>query len=159
MASEGTRFTDAYAACTVCAPSRCALMTGFHTGHARIRGNRRNEELLRAEDFTIPEMFKKAGYTTGIIGKRGSGGLGYPGYPTKKGWDEWYGFFTQLHAHNYYPEHLLDGDHEELVRGTPISGPPTTNASCKCYSLTPPNVQIALCCPQAVRVLAKGRQA
>jgi len=117
MAAEGTRFTDAYAGCTVCAPSRCALMTGYHTGHARIRGNKGNEELLKAEDFTIPEMFKKAGYTTGIFGKWGIGGLGYPGYPTKKGWDEWYGFFSQLHAHTYYPEHLLSGDHEELVRG------------------------------------------
>jgi len=117
MAAEGTRFTDAYAGCTVCAPSRCALMTGYHTGHSRIRGNRRNEELLRAEDFTISEMFKKAGYTTAMFGKWGIGGLGFPGYPTKKGWDEWYGFFSQLHAHTYYPEHLLDGEHEDLVRG------------------------------------------
>jgi len=117
MAAEGTRFTQAYAGCTVCAPSRCALMTGYHTGHARIRGNRRNEELLQAGDFTIPEMFKKSGYATGMIGKWGIGGLGYPGYPTKKGWDEWFGFFSQLHAHTYYPEHLLDGDHEHLVRG------------------------------------------
>ena len=117
MAVEGTRFTDAYAGCTVCAPSRCSLMTGFHTGHARIRGNNRNEELLRADDFVIPEMFKKAGYTTGIFGKWGIGGLGRPGYPTRKGWDTWYGYFTQLHAHTYYPEHLLDGDQEDLVRG------------------------------------------
>lgn len=117
MAAEGTRFTQAYAGCTVCAPSRCALMTGYHTGHARVRGNKRNEELLQAGDLTISELFKKAGYTTGIIGKWGIGGLGHPGYPTKKGWDEWYGFFSQMHAHTYYPEHLLDGEHEELVRG------------------------------------------
>ncbi len=117
MAAEGTRFTQVYAGCTVCAPSRCALMTGYHTGHARVRGNRRNEEILRAEDFTLSELFKKAGYTTAMFGKWGIGGLGYPGYPTKKGWDHWYGFFSQMHAHTYYPEHLLDGEHEELVRG------------------------------------------
>lgn len=117
MAAEGTRFTQAYAGCTVCAPSRCALMTGMHTGHARIRGNRRNEELLRSDDFVMPEMFKKAGYATGMFGKWGLGELGAPGYPTKKGWDEWYGYFSQLHAHTYYPEHLLDGNKSELVLG------------------------------------------
>lgn len=117
MAAEGTRFTQVYAGCTVCAPSRCALMTGLHTGHARIRGNNRNEELLRQSDFTIPEMCKAAGYRTGIFGKWGIGGLGQSGYPTKKGWDEWFGYFSQLHAHTYYPEHLLDGDREHLVRG------------------------------------------
>ena len=117
MAAEGTRFTQVYAGCTVCAPSRCALMTGFHTGHARVRGNKRNEELLQPGDFTISEMFKQSGFTTGIIGKWGIGGLGHPGYPTRKGWDEWFGFFSQLHAHTYYPEHLLDGEHEHLDTG------------------------------------------
>ncbi|MBM3768023.1 MAG: arylsulfatase [Acidobacteria bacterium] len=115
MAAEGTRFTQAYAGCTVCAPSRCALMTGLHTGHCRIRGNTRNEELLQAGDFVISEMFKKAGYKTGIFGKWGIGGLGFPGYPTKKGWDEWFGYLSQRHAHTYYPEHLLDGNSEHLV--------------------------------------------
>ena len=115
MAAEGTRFTQAYAGCTVCAPSRCALMTGLHTGHCRVRGNTRNEELLQAGDFVISEMFKKAGYKTGIFGKWGIGGLGFPGYPTKKGWDEWFGYLSQRHAHTYYPEHLLDGNSEHLV--------------------------------------------
>jgi arylsulfatase A-like enzyme len=117
MAAEGTRFTQVYAGCTVCAPSRCALMTGFHTGHARVRGNKRNEEILQPGDFTISEMFKKSGYTTAMFGKWGIGGLGYPGYPTRKGWDEWFGFFSQMHAHTYYPEHLLNGEHEQLVQG------------------------------------------
>lgn len=117
MAAEGTRFTQAYAGCTVCAPSRCSLMTGLHTGHSRIRGNARNEELLRPGDFVVPELFKKAGYTTGIVGKWGLGGLGFPGYPTRKGWDTWFGYFSQLHAHNYFPEHLLDGEREFLARG------------------------------------------
>jgi arylsulfatase A-like enzyme len=117
MAAEGMRFTQAYAGCTVCAPSRCALMTGLHTGHARIRGNNRNEELLRAEDFTIPEMFRNAGYATGMFGKWGLGGLGFPGYPTKKGWGTWFGYFSQRHAHTYYPEHLLDQDSEYLCVG------------------------------------------
>jgi arylsulfatase A-like enzyme len=117
MAAEGTRFTQVYAGCTVCAPSRCALMTGYHTGHARIRGNGRNEQLLRSEDVVMPEVLKKAGYTNGITGKWALGGLGYPGYPTKKGWDDWFGYFSQSHAHTYYPEHLLDNEHEFMPRG------------------------------------------
>jgi arylsulfatase A-like enzyme len=117
MAAEGIRFTQAYAGCTVCAPSRSALMTGYHTGHTRVRGNGKNEMLLRATDFVLPELFKKAGYTTGMFGKWGLGGVGYPGYPTRKGWDSWFGFFSQLQAHLYYPDMLLDGDHALELTG------------------------------------------
>jgi arylsulfatase A-like enzyme len=117
MAAEGIRFTQAYAGCTVCAPSRSALMTGYHTGHTRVRGNGKNEMLLRANDFVLPELFKKAGYTTGMFGKWGLGGVGYPGYPTRKGWDSWFGFFSQSQAHLYYPDMLLDGDHALELTG------------------------------------------
>lgn len=117
LAKEGIRFTSAYAGCTVCAPSRCALMTGLHTGHAKIRGNGPNEILLSASDYVLPEMLKKAGYATGLFGKWGLGGLGYPGYPTRKGWDRFFGYFSQLHAHTYYPEHLLDNDTAYLCMG------------------------------------------
>ncbi|MBX5495589.1 MAG: arylsulfatase [Bryobacteraceae bacterium] len=117
LAAEGVRFTQAYAGSTVCAPSRCCLMTGKHTGHARVRGNAGRDASLTLEDVTVSEIFKKAGYRTGLFGKWSLGGLDTPGYPTKRGFDEWFGYFSQRHAHNYFPEHLLDGDHEVLLNG------------------------------------------
>lgn len=117
MAAEGLRFTQAYAGSTVCAPSRCCLMTGLHTGHAKIRGNGRRELTLGPEDTTVTEILKRAGYRTGLFGKWSLGGLDTPGYPTRKGFDEWFGFFSQTHAHNYYPEHLLENGGEFLLRG------------------------------------------
>ncbi|MBI4873751.1 MAG: arylsulfatase [Acidobacteria bacterium] len=117
MAAEGTRFTQAYAGSTVCAPSRCALMTGLHTGHGRTRGNLFPDLHLRPEDATVSEWLKKAGYRTGIFGKWSLGGIGTTGYPLRKGFDEWFGFFSQTHAHNYYPEHLLNNEREFLMRG------------------------------------------
>lgn len=110
LATEGTRFTSTYAGSTVCAPSRCCLMTGYHTGHARVRGNGKNETALGQTDVVLPELLRQAGYATGLFGKWGLGKMGYPGYPTKKGFDEWFGFFTQLQAHNYYPELLQHND-------------------------------------------------
>jgi arylsulfatase A-like enzyme len=117
MASEGIRFTQAYAGSTVCAPSRCALMTGLHMGHAWVRGNRYPDLPLRPQDYTVTEVLKYAGYITGLFGKWSLGGLGTTGYPTVKGFDEWFGYFSQTHAHNYYPEHLLEGNREYLLRG------------------------------------------
>ncbi|MGQ9916919.1 MAG: arylsulfatase [Bryobacteraceae bacterium] len=117
MAAEGIRFTSSYAGSTVCAPSRCSLMTGLHTGHARTRGNRSPDLPLRPEDVTVTEILKRAGYRTALFGKWSLGELGSTGYPTRKGFDEWFGFFSQVHAHNYYPEHLLDGESAWLCRG------------------------------------------
>jgi len=117
MAAEGMRFTDAYAGSTVCAPSRCTLMTGYHTGHARTRGNKYPDLPLRPQDVTVTEILKKAGYRTGLFGKWSLGQLGSTGYPTRKGFDEWFGFFSQTHAHNYYPEHLLENESAFLLRG------------------------------------------
>jgi arylsulfatase A-like enzyme len=117
MAAEGMRFTQAYAGSTVCAPSRCCLMTGFHTGHAVIRGNGRRELTLDTGHVTLTEVLRQLGYRTGLFGKWSLGGLGTSGYPTSKGFEEWFGFFSQTHAHNYYPEHLLENDHEFLLRG------------------------------------------
>ncbi len=117
LAAEGLRFTQAYAGSTVCAPSRCSLMTGLHTGHARTRGNRYPDLPLRPQDVTVTEVLKKAGYRTGLFGKWSLGQLGSTGYPTRKGFDEWFGFFSQTHAHNYYPEHLLEDDHAFICRG------------------------------------------
>ena len=117
LASEGVRFTQAYAGSTVCAPSRCCLMTGYHTGHARTRGNKFPDLPLRPQDLTMTEILKQSGYRTGLIGKWSLGGLGSTGYPTRKGFDDWFGFFNQSHAHNYYPEYLFDNDTVSILRG------------------------------------------
>ena len=104
MAAEGIRFTQAYAGSTVCAPSRCVLMTGLHTGRARIRGNARIP--LRPEDVTVAELLKKLGYATALIGKWGLGEPGTTGVPTRQGFDYFFGYLNQHHAHNYYPSYL-----------------------------------------------------
>jgi len=104
MAAEGMIFTDHYAGSTVCAPSRCCLMTGKHTGHAFVRGNARLP--LRPNDVTVAELLQQAGYTTGIIGKWGLGEPETTGIPNKQGFDYWFGYLNQRHAHNYYPEYL-----------------------------------------------------
>jgi len=111
IASEGVRFTDCYSGSTVCAPSRCCLMTGLHTGHARVRGNERVP--LRPEDVTVAEILQKAGYRTGIIGKWGLGEPDTTGIPNKKGFDSWFGYLNQRHAHDYYPKELWRN--QELV--------------------------------------------
>lgn len=108
LAAEGTRFTDAYAGSTVCAPSRCCLMTGLHTGHARIRGNALVP--LRPDDLTVAELLRRAGYATGLFGKWGLGEPGTSGVPTRKGFDEFFGYLNQVHAHNYYPSYLWRGE-------------------------------------------------
>ncbi len=114
MASEGVRFTQAYAGSTVCAPSRCCIETGKHTGHAFVRSN---GPVPPFREPGLAEMLRDAGYRTGLIGKWSLGGLGTPGYPMDKGYDEWFGYFSQGHAHNFYPEHLLDGRTARLLRG------------------------------------------
>ena len=104
MAYDGMRFTQVYAGSTVCAPSRSVLMTGLHAGHTRIRGNARIP--LRPEDLTVAEVLKKEGYQTALIGKWGLGEPGTTGIPRKQGFDYFYGYLNQRHAHNYYPTHL-----------------------------------------------------
>ncbi len=104
MAAEGIRFTQFYAGSTVCAPSRCALMTGLHTGHALVRGNA--AVALRPGDLTVAELLKQAGYHTALIGKWGLGSENTTGVPQKKGFDEFVGYLDQTHAHDYYTDHL-----------------------------------------------------
>ena len=104
LAEEGMRFTDHYAGSTVCAPSRCCLMIGFHTGHALVRGNARVP--MRPSDVTVAELLKEAGYSTGIIGKWGLGEPDSTGIPNRQGFDYWFGYLNQRHAHNYYPAYL-----------------------------------------------------
>jgi arylsulfatase A-like enzyme len=104
MAAEGMRFTQHYAGSTVCAPSRCALMTGLHTGHCWVRGNKRVP--LRPCDVTVAELLQQAGYTTGLVGKWGLGEPDTTGIPNKKGFDYFFGYLNQARAHNYYPDWL-----------------------------------------------------
>jgi len=104
LAEEGMRFTDHYAGSTVCAPSRCCLMTGLHTGHAIVRAN--GNVPLRPSDVTVAKLLKKVDYTTGIIGKWGLGEPETTGIPNKQGFDYWFGYLNQRHAHNYYPSYL-----------------------------------------------------
>ena len=125
MAREGTRFTQAYAGAPVCAPSRCVLMTGQHTGHARIRAN--SDRSIQAEDVTITEMLKGAGYTTGVFGKWGLGLENSPGAPWRKGVDEFLGYLDQTHAHTYYPDYLWrNGQRFEI--------PENRDGQCRVYS-------------------------
>ncbi len=104
LAAEGMRFTQYYAGSTVCAPSRSALMTGQHTGHTRIRGNARHP--LLPEDVTVAEVLKSAAYKTALIGKWGLGEAGTTGVPNRQGFDYFFGYLNQRHAHNYYPTFL-----------------------------------------------------
>jgi arylsulfatase A len=104
LAREGIRFTQYYSGSTVCAPSRAALMTGLHTGHAWVRGN--GEIPLRPEDVTIAELLQKSGYRTAVIGKWGLGTPGTTGEPGKKGFDHSFGFLDHRHAHRQYTDHL-----------------------------------------------------
>ncbi len=108
LAAEGMRFTQCYAGSTVCAPSRACLMIGLHTGHAHIRGNAAVP--LRAQDVTVAEVLKSARYQTGVFGKWGLGLANTEGTPNKKGFDEWFGYLSQTHAHDYYPTQLYRND-------------------------------------------------
>ncbi len=111
MAKEGMRFTQMYAGSTVCAPSRAVLMTGRHMGHVSVRGNairaRINDQALRKGERTVAHAFKDAGYVTALFGKWGLGEIGSAGHPNRMGFDEFFGFLNQHHAHNYYPSWLI----------------------------------------------------
>lgn len=115
LAREGIRFTQHYAGSTVCAPSRCALMTGLHTGHCRTRGNGggggpRSNVPLEPDAITVAKVLKQANYTNALIGKWGLGEENSTGIPTKQGFDYFFGYLNQHHAHNYYPDYLIRND-------------------------------------------------
>ncbi|HEY0462064.1 MAG TPA: arylsulfatase [Pyrinomonadaceae bacterium] len=109
LAKDGIKFTNFYAGAPVCAPSRASLMTGKHQGHAIIRGNNNDQGErvpLRPADTTIAEVLKAAGYRTGIVGKWGLGEPETSGIPNRKGFDYFFGYLNQNHAHNYFPDYL-----------------------------------------------------
>lgn len=114
MASDGMRFTQLYAGTSVCAPSRASLMTGLHTGHTPIRGNRgfkpEGQYPLPDSSLTIATVLRQHGYITGAFGKWGLGYPGSTGTPGKKGFTDFFGYNCQSLAHNYYPDHLWVND-------------------------------------------------
>lgn len=122
MASEGMKLTSFYAGSTVCAPSRSVLMTGQHTGRTWVRGNagrdNRDPQTLRPEDVTVAEKLKDAGYSTALTGKWGLGELDSTGHPNKQGFDYFYGYLNQRHAHNYYPSFLIRNDEVVPLKNT-----------------------------------------
>lgn len=110
LASQGMLFTQHYSGSTVCAPSRSALMTGMHTGHTVVRGNKEvrpeGQHPIPDNTYTIAEAMQKAGYVTGAFGKWGLGFPGSEGDPTSQGFDTFFGYNCQRFGHHYYPRHL-----------------------------------------------------
>lgn len=139
LAAEGMRFTQHYCGNAVCAPSRCSLMTGKHPGHAYIRNNGRPKGLDRLKEeygwefpgqipipeteATIAEMLKRKGYATAAVGKWGLGQVGTTGDPNTQGFDLFFGYNCQRHAHSYYPGHLWQNDRKvRLDNDPPVPG-------------------------------------
>jgi arylsulfatase A-like enzyme len=121
MAREGMVFTQHYAGCSVCAPSRSSLLTGLNTGHTPIRGNKEwdpeGQWPMPAATFTLAEMLKEAGYETGAFGKWGLGYPGSSGDANMQGFDEFYGYNCQRMAHNYFPSHLWENQRKIMLAG------------------------------------------
>ena len=127
LAKQGMRFTRSYSGSAVCAPSRCVLLTGKHPGHAYIRNNGEvqpeGQRPIPASEFTLAEMFKLEGYVTGAFGKWGLGGPGTEGDPMNQGFDRFFGYNCQRHAHSYYPDYLWsDRQKVPLKNNPPIHG-------------------------------------
>jgi len=114
LAAEGTRYTQAYSGTTVCAPSRASLMTGLHMGHCPIRANREiqpeGQMPLPEQTITVAQILKSAGYATACMGKWGMGLFDTTGSPLKKGFDHFFGYNCQRHAHSYFPTYLYRDD-------------------------------------------------
>lgn len=121
MAAEGSKFPQLYSGTSVCAPSRSSLMTGLHMGHCPIRANREiqpeGQKPLPAEITTVAQILKSAGYATACTGKWGMGMFDTPGSPLKKGFDHFYGYNCQRHAHSYFPKYLWNDDHRIELDG------------------------------------------
>ena len=131
LAQQGMRFTQHYSGSAVCAPSRCVLMTGRHTGHAYIRNNDElpqrgdvwgdpkleGQRPLLPDTVTLGHVLQQAGYVTAAMGKWGLGGPGTTGAPNRQGFDLFYGYLCQRQAHNFYPTHLWRNDRKEMLEG------------------------------------------
>lgn len=127
MAAEGTRYTQAYCGTSVCAPSRTSLMTGLHSGHSPVRGN---WEIAKGEGqlplpestVTLAQILKSAGYATACMGKWGMGMFNTTGSPLKKGFDHFFGYNCQRHAHSYFPAYLYNDDQQFELPGNDGKG-------------------------------------
>lgn len=126
MAAEGTRYTQAYCGTSVCAPSRASLITGLHTGHCPIRANREiqpeGQKPLPAGTYTVARLLKDNGYATACVGKWGMGMWDTPGSPLKVGFDHFYGYNCQRHAHSYFPTNLYNDDKSFPLEGNDGKG-------------------------------------
>lgn len=125
LAQEGIRFTEFYAGTSVCAPSRAALLSGQHTGHTYIRGNRELEpegqEPLVDSVQTFAQLLQQKGYVTGAFGKWGLGMVGTSGAPDRKGFHTFFGYNCQRQSHRYYPTHLWHNDKKVVLEGNDLS--------------------------------------
>ena len=119
LAAQGMRFTDYYAGCTVCRPSRLSLWTGYHMGHTPICSNAAYQ--FERNEPTVAELLQRAGYATGGVGKWAMGRPDTQGVPTRHGFDLWFGYLDQGEAHNYYPTHLWRCSGEKIDR-VPLPG-------------------------------------
>jgi len=121
LAREGMKFTQFYCGQAVCAPSRCVLLTGKHTGHAFIRNNKavkpEGQWPIPKASWTIAKMLKSKGYATAAIGKWGLGPVGSSGDPAKQGFDLFFGYNCQRQAHNYYPRYLYRNEKKVPLEG------------------------------------------
>ncbi len=121
MAADGMRFTHFYAGATVCAPSRSVLMTGQHHGHTRVRGNAGSNnplaQALRPEDTTVAKVLQDSGYRTALVGKWGLGDVGQAevGLPRRHGFDTFFGYLNQHHAHNHFPDYLWNNEERVAI--------------------------------------------
>jgi len=126
LASQGMVFSQHYSGATVCAPSRSALLTGMHTGHTIVRGNKEvlpeGQYPIPSDTYTVAEMLKEAGYKTSVFGKWGLGYPGSEGDANMQGFDEFYGYNCQRQAHNYYPYHLWHNQEKIILKGNENSG-------------------------------------
>lgn len=116
LAAGGMVFRNLFAGGSVCAPTRCCLLTGKHSGHTSVRSNGGGTP-LRAEEQTIASILKARGYATGGFGKWGCGGRDSTGVPEKHGFDVFFGYYDQVHAHTYYPPYLIRNSEEVKLEG------------------------------------------
>lgn len=158
LAEEGMRFSQFYAGSTVCAPSRCVLMTGYHTGHALVRGNREIKPMgqwpLPDDTVTVAEVLKKAGYKTGLVGKWGLGGPDSSGHPNRQGFDYFFGYLCQRHAHNYYPEFLFRNETKVALNGNKVDNDRLDGAG---YATDRATYSHDLCANEAMEFVKRNR--
>ena len=128
MAAGGMKFTQFYSACPVCAPARCMLMTGKHAGHAAVRNNvggfdREGQFPMKAGEVTVAELLQGKGYATGAMGKWGLGMFDTPGSPLTQGFDYFFGYNCQAHAHTHYPTYIYkNAERIELPGNNGLTG-------------------------------------